>query len=169
MSIEIDHRIESFKKRRLVILHDDFVAPFRGVLVAPAQDIQADLVNEAISLSGGICFVAISIKRASEMMLAQMRRPQKNPRLTIDTPLSMSMCVSVEAREGVSTGISSADRATTIRVLGEDQPSPRKLIHPGHIFPIETRDGGVLVKNSLPEGAIDLVVAAGFSDAALSP
>jgi 3,4-dihydroxy 2-butanone 4-phosphate synthase/GTP cyclohydrolase II len=74
---------------------------------------------------------------------------------------------SVEAREGVTTGISAADRATTIRILGADSPQPRELVKPGHIFPVEARSGGVLVKASVPEAALDCVRLAGYTDAAL--
>ncbi len=159
--------IAQFKQRQLVILHDDFAAPCRGVLVAAAESMTTELVNEALSTARGICFVAISRERSRDFMLSQMLRPQKSAVAPNDSLAPLSMCLTVEAREGVTTGISASDRAATIRILGEANPSPRKLIHPGHIVPVETRDGGVLVKNSLPEGALDIVRAAGFSDAAL--
>ena len=159
--------IERFKERRLVILHDDFASPYRGVLVAAAEDMTPEHVNEAISLASGICLVALSSARVRDFLLTRMLRPQKGVSKQIENGAAMNMCVSVEAREGVTTGISAADRAATIRVLGEANPSPRKLVHPGHIFPVEVRDGGVLVKNSLPEGALDIVRIAGYSDAAL--
>jgi len=100
-------------------------------------------------------------------MLPSMARPTN-----VDEPRSFcaggsQQYTSVEAREGISTGISAADRATTIAILGAPTPQPRALVKPGHIFPIETRDGGVLVRLAIPEGAIDLVRLAGFTDAAL--
>lgn len=167
MSTQISSSIDQFRARGLLILHDDFASPYRGVLVAAAQEISEERVNEAITLATGICFVAVSRTRAEELLLAQMKRPEKRLTRVSESSAPLAMALSVEAREGVSTGISAADRATTIRVLGEPVASPRRLVHPGHIFPVETRDGGVLVKNSLPEGALDLVQSAGYSDAAL--
>ncbi len=77
------------------------------------------------------------------------------------------MCVTVEAREGVTTGISAADRSVTVTLLGEKIPNPRKIVSPGHIFPVQTREGGLLVRTAIPEAAVDITVECGFNDAAL--
>jgi 3,4-dihydroxy 2-butanone 4-phosphate synthase/GTP cyclohydrolase II len=119
-----------------------------------------------LQLSGGLTFVALSPERASALLLHNMTRPNVGEKLPSPSVL-MSQYTSVEAREGITTGISAADRATTIAILGAEQPQPRALVKPGHIFPVETRDGGVLVKLAIPEGAVDLARLAGFTDAAL--
>jgi len=155
------------KARKLGILVDDSQLPERAILVAPASLVDRDLVAEILNLTGGLLSVAMTPPRVDAFLLTEMARPRlKSTRSPIiETPLQF--CISVEAREGVTTGISADDRAHTIRILGEDLPSPRKIVSPGHIFPVQVRTGGVLVRTALPEGAVDLVVAAGFTDAAL--
>lgn len=157
--------IEDFKRRGMALLCDTAANPARALVVSPAQDVATNTVNEILGTTGGLLFVALSPERVSQFMLSTMSRPRTQ---TVGAePASLNMCVSVEAREGVTTGISVADRTATIRCLGESIPNPRKLVKPGHIIPVEVRAGGVLVRSSLPEGALDLVSIAGFSEAAL--
>jgi 3,4-dihydroxy 2-butanone 4-phosphate synthase/GTP cyclohydrolase II len=160
---------KAYRRRRVGILWDDSAAAGKAVLIAPAQDISSDSVNELIGLSGGLIFVAVTPARSSAFMLSKMSRPSLHPVPAVESgsEAPLNICVSVEAREGVSTGISAGDRATTIRILGEEHPNPRKLVKPGHIFPVEVRAGGVLVKNTLAEGACDATLIAGFTDAAV--
>lgn len=158
--------LEQFSSSRLGILVDDIGSP-RCALIAPAHDISPALVNRALGITGGLTFVAISPERANAFMLSSMARPLAAPAAVPDPASTMKVLTSVEAREGISTGISASDRAATIRVLGGTQPHPRDLVKPGHIFPAETREGGVLVKAAIPEGSLDLVRMAGFPDAAL--
>jgi 3,4-dihydroxy 2-butanone 4-phosphate synthase/GTP cyclohydrolase II len=124
-------------------------------------------MNRLLSLTGGLPFVALSPERAAAFLLPSMARPSTSPGKKLVAEAFPLQCVSVEAREGISTGISAADRALTVAILGAPTPQPRKLVKPGHIFPVETREGGVLVKMSIPEAALDLVTLSGFSDAAL--
>jgi 3,4-dihydroxy 2-butanone 4-phosphate synthase/GTP cyclohydrolase II len=135
-------------------------------LVAPAQDISEEEINRILTFSGGLTFVALAPERAAALALPPMTRPLLTG-LDIVKPASLPQYTSVEAREGVSSGISAADRATTIRVLGATVAQPRALVKPGHIFPVETKPGGTLVRAAIPEAAIDIVVHAGYSDAAL--
>ena len=159
-------KLDLFKQQRLAILVDDAGANTRAVLFAPAKDINSDQINRMLHLSTGLLFVALSPERSSSFLLSTMSRPRTFVRASTESESDLNMCISVEAREGVSTGISASDRATTIRVLGEKNPIPRKLVKPGHIFPVVTRAGGVLVKHSLPEGTLDIVKLSGFTDAA---
>ena len=165
--------IESFRHQRLSVICDDNTESFRAVLVAPAQDLSKDMVNRILHLTGGIVFTAISPTRAQAFLLDPASRPRMNPsahseeRTGGTPPALLDMCESVEAREGVTTGISAADRSLTISILGEPTPVPRKLVKPGHVFPVLAKEGGVLVKNALPEGALDLARLAGFTDAAV--
>ncbi len=163
----VHQAIQSFKGRQVALLWDDNASNGRAVLVSPAAVASPALVNELLSLSGGLTFVALSPARASAFMLSPMSRPAPGNTAVHHSDQAALMCVSVEAREGVTTGISAADRAVTIKILGEAEPNPRRLVQPGHIFPIMVRAGGVLVKNALPEAACDLVSIAGFTDAAV--
>lgn len=160
-------RLEELKARRLAILLEDLETSQRAIVFGPALKIDAQLVNLAIRLSANNLFVALSPQRTAAFMLSPMSRPSMAVGLHTSQRNELNMCVSVEAREGVTTGISAADRAHTIRALGEQIPNPRMLVKPGHIFPVEVREGGVLVNHALPEGALDIVKIASFTDAAL--
>jgi 3,4-dihydroxy 2-butanone 4-phosphate synthase/GTP cyclohydrolase II len=165
-------KLDIFKKRCLAVLLDDSSGADRSILFAAAENISLEDVNLAIKISANNLFVGLSPERASAFLLSPMSRPRttvgrSSPDNILGTARDLNMCISVEAREGVTTGISAADRHVTVRVLGEKIPTPRKLIKPGHIFPVEVREGGVLVNHALPEGAVDIVKIAGFSDAAL--
>lgn len=162
MSLTVQEFLRRFAERNIGLLIDDSGRAERAVLVARAHNISRDTVNELLHLSGGITFVALSPERVKKLMISSVRRSFPN-----QEQASESALVSVEAREGVSTGISVDDRTMTIRILGEPEPLPRKLVSPGHIFPVEARQGGVLERNSLAEGALDIVRAVDSSDAAL--
>ncbi len=164
--LQIPDFLEELTRSRLGVLIDD-LGSSRAALVAPAQEISAELVNRALALSGGLTFVALSQERAAALMLPEMSRPEPSAAPNAREGDSLKMLSSVEAREGITTGISASDRAATLRILGAKMPHPRDLVKPGHIFPVEARTGGVLVKAAIPEGALDLVSLAGFSDAAL--
>lgn len=157
--------VERFREARLGILIDD-QGPSRAALVSPAQDVSSAEVNRILMLSGGLTFVALSSGRADALLLEPMTRPSQLRTKNTASPL-IKQFVSVEAREGVTTGISASDRATTLQILGHSTPQPRALVKPGHIFPVATHDGGVLAKAAIAEGALDTVKEAGFSDAAL--
>src|SRR5262245_47096331 len=79
-----------------------------------------------------------------------------------ETPLETAFTVSIEAREGVSTGISAADRAQTIQVAIDPESTPHDLVHPGHVFPLRARDGGVLRRAGQTEASVDLARLAGL-------
>lgn len=161
-------KLADLRQRRLAILLDDSVAAERMILCGPAQDVNYEEINLAIALTANNLFVALSPERTAAFLLSPMARPSTSVgNAALSAAQDLNMCVSVEAREGITTGISVNDRMLTIRALGEAVPNPRKLIKPGHIFPVETREGGVLVKHALPEGALDLIKLSGFSDAAL--
>ncbi len=161
--------LEQFKATSLGILIDDTGTPTpRSALIAPAYEISPSVVNRAITLSAGLTFVSLSPERASAFMLQSMARPAlPSPLPALQNQGGLALYTSVEARHGISTGISAADRAATLRVLGGKDPQPRDLVKPGHIFPVEAREGGVLVKSAIAEGALDLVTMSGYTDAAL--
>jgi 3,4-dihydroxy 2-butanone 4-phosphate synthase/GTP cyclohydrolase II len=155
----------NFRVRRPVILLDDTDTVKRSALIFPAEQASADLVNFCLqSTHGATIQVALSPLRADALQLEPMgynRFEAHKPHT--HTPREL---VSVEARKNVTTGISAADRAETIRVLGMHEPNPREIVKPGHIFPIRVREGGVLVRSALAEGALDMSILSGFRDAA---
>ncbi len=164
--------LQEFSKRRLALLFDDTAPTQRSVWVRPAENCSPAEVNEILELRGSLLCVAVSSSRAQGFMLSPMARPRSGSLLDRsldhgDESYGSNMCESVEAREGVTTGISAFDRALTISILGERNPTPRKLVRPGHIFPVAARDGGILVRQALTEGALDLVRLSGHSDAAV--
>jgi 3,4-dihydroxy 2-butanone 4-phosphate synthase/GTP cyclohydrolase II len=160
----VSERLSHFAQSRLCVLQDD-VGDKRCVLISPAQETSDQIVNRILLCSGGLTFVALTPERAAALMLTPMFR--NLPRGHTPQLEQQGQYVSVEAREGVTTGISTSDRATTIRLLGAISPQPRALVKPGHIFPVETKPGGSLVKAAIPEAAVDLAILAGFTDAAL--
>ncbi len=165
MSGDIAISLKNFKERKILILSDDCGENPRAVLVSFAQDIKESVLNEMISIAHGLVYVVVGPQRVADFGLTKMKSARRiSPNNESDLN---GHCISVEAREGVSTGISIADRACTIRILGEEVPDKRKLVSPGHIFPVEARKGGVLVRNSLIEGALDVVSSLGVSDAAV--
>lgn len=166
-SLEFEKTLALFNERRLAVLFDDCASSESAVLCAPAGGIDEPLLNEALHISAGTCLVAMSPSRVKAFMLAPMERPSMLPGGPRSDNPTFPLCVSVEAREGVTTGISVADRTRTILILGEEQPNPRKLVRPGHIFPVEVREGGVLVRNALAEGAFDLARLGCSCEAAL--
>ena len=161
----MDSRIAQFKKNPLCIVLDDLGHVARGVFVAPASEVSESQVNWVLSHTGGLTFVSISSERADAFLLPTMARPSSGR--SSNSGETLKQLVSVEAREGIRTGISAYDRSCTIRILGEQKPDPSRLVKPGHIFPVVARDGGTLVKTSLPEAALDIVKLSGYSDAAL--
>jgi 3,4-dihydroxy 2-butanone 4-phosphate synthase/GTP cyclohydrolase II len=157
--------LAAFSQSKLAILVDD-LSSSRAALIAPVEEISDERVNQILTISGGLTLVAISPERAGAFLFSSMARPSTSGRPTLPTSQT-SQYVSVEAREGITTGISAADRAKTLQILGARVPQPRALVKPGHIFPVETRSGGVLVKTAIPEGALDMVKMIGATDAAL--
>jgi 3,4-dihydroxy 2-butanone 4-phosphate synthase/GTP cyclohydrolase II len=157
------HFLTAFSQTKLAILVDDLSAS-RAALIAPAEEIAATQINRILTISAGLTFVAISPERAAAFLFSSMARPSTSERSSLPTSQT-SQYVSVEAREGVTTGISAADRAKTLQLLGARVAQPRALVKPGHIFPVETRSGGVLVKTAIPEGALDIVKMIGATDA----
>ncbi|MCB0310372.1 MAG: 3,4-dihydroxy-2-butanone-4-phosphate synthase [Bdellovibrionales bacterium] len=154
MTLSID-KVNHIQKQGIAILQDDASPERRAVLVTRAHDITAQTVNQLLEVTGGHLFVGISAARAQAFEIERMTR-RYSQLAERSTDSACQMCVSVEAREGVTTGISAADRATTIRTLAAEVPHPRKIVKPGHLFPVVVRAGGVLVRNSLAEGAFDL-------------
>lgn len=155
----------NFKNRKCIIIVDSDGRNTLCSIVAPGQFLDESLLNKLLTLARGPLHLVISSARAHSFGLNLM---SSSRRFAINLEGDVEgQCVSVEARQGVSTGISVADRICTIGILSESDPDRTKIVSPGHIVPYVVREGGVLVKHSIKEAALDLVRAGGFSEAAV--
>ena len=156
---------ESLKKNKMMLIVDRDGERIDAALVMPGEGISEEILNRAVTFGRGPLHLVVSQDRAESFGLQLMSSSRLfAPNQEGDAD---SQCISIEAREGVSTGISIADRTCTIGILSEKSPDRRKIVSPGHIVPFMARDGGVLVRHSLKEAALDLVKSAGFTDAAI--
>jgi len=151
----IEEGIEATRRGQIVVVCDDASRENEGDLVMAAQFATPEAINfMAIHARGLIC-LALTAERCDELGLDLMAA--KN-----EAPLETAFTVSVEAREGVTTGISAADRARTIQVAIDPGAGPEDLVQPGHVFPLKARDGGVLERAGHTEAAVDLARLAGL-------
>lgn len=154
----VEEAIEIIKNGGMIILTDDEDRENEGDLVTAGQFITPEKVNFMATYGRGLICVALSSKRCDELGLEQMSHNNS-------CRFGTAFTVSVEAREGVTTGISAFDRAKTISVLSDTKSKSSDLTRPGHIFPLRARDGGVLVRPGQTEGSVDLARLAGLSEA----
>ncbi|MCY4499266.1 MAG: 3,4-dihydroxy-2-butanone-4-phosphate synthase [Rhodospirillaceae bacterium] len=150
--------VEEFRRGRMVILIDDEGRENEGDLVIPAELADADAVNFMAKYGRGLVCLAVTAERVRELDLPLMARTNESRHQTAFT-------VSIEAREGVTTGISAADRARTIAVAIDPASGKSDIGSPGHVFPLIARDGGVLVRAGHTEAAVDLARMAGYAPA----
>jgi len=158
--VTVPEAIEDFRAGRFVIITDDEDRENEGDLCLPAQFVTADSVNFMAKYGRGLICMPITEQRVRELSLPMM--VQEN-----DSHFGTPFTVSVEAATGVSTGISAADRARTVRVMIDPDARPSDLVRPGHMFPLRARDGGVLVRAGQTEASVDLCKLAGLFPAAV--
>lgn len=152
---EIDEVLEDLRQGKMIVLVDDEDRENEGDLVAAGAGITAETVNFMAKYGRGLICLA--------MTEADCDRLGLHPQCTQNTArLGTAFTVSVDAREGITTGISAADRAHTIRVAMAENAKASDLARPGHIFPLRARAGGVLVRAGQTEGAVDLTQLAGL-------
>jgi len=151
----VEEAIEDIRNGRMVVVVDDPDRENEGDLVIAAQFATPDSVNFMATHARGLICLCLTAERCEELGLPPMA--QRN-----EAPLGTAFTVSVEAREGVTTGISAADRAHTIQVAIDPESTPHDLVQPGHVFPLRARDGGVLVRAGQTEAAVDLARLAGL-------
>jgi len=148
----IEEAKEALSSNKAVLLHDDLSEIHCGYLLHNAQGITEKEVCELVNIAGGLTLAAISEENLEFLSI--------HPMLKQNAKGSPDLTVSVEARDGVSTGISASDRAKTLSTLYETQEPERDLVTPGHIFPIIAKNGGVLVRHGAAEAAIDILQSA---------
>ncbi len=148
--------IEDARAGRMFILVDDEGRENEGDLIIPAEMATPEIINFMARYGRGLICLALTRERVEELNLPLM--PQHN-----SSRLQTAFTVSIEAREGVTTGISAADRARTIAVAIDPAMGRQDLVTPGHIFPLLARDGGVLVRTGHTEAAVDISRLAGLN------
>jgi len=151
----IEEVIEDARNGRMFILVDAEERENEGDLVIPAQMATPDTINFMAKHGRGLVCLALTPERAKQLRLELMSRSNR-------TRHSTAFTVSIEAREGVSTGISAHDRAHTISVAIDPTKDHRDIMTPGHVFPLLAKDGGVLVRAGHTEAAVDLARLAGL-------
>ncbi len=152
----IDEIIEEARNGRMIVLVDDEQRENEGDLVIPAQMATPDAINFMAKFGRGLICLALTSERVRQLNLPLMARQNASRHQTAFT-------VSIEARDGVSTGISASDRARTIAAAIDPTKGCDDIVSPGHVFPLEARDGGVLVRAGHTEAAADLARLAGLN------
>ncbi|MDA1061512.1 MAG: 3,4-dihydroxy-2-butanone-4-phosphate synthase [Chloroflexi bacterium] len=158
--VAVPEAIAEFRQGRPVLIVDDEGRENEGDLCIPAQFATAELIALMASGARGLICVAMSGERLDALNI-----PLMTGRNT--SPLSKQFTVTVEARDGVASGASAADRARTIQVLVDPSSRPEHLTRPGHTFPLRAREGGVLVRAGHTEASVDLCKLAGCAPAAV--
>jgi len=151
----IEEIIEAARRGEMFILVDDEERENEGDLVVPAQFCDAAAVNFMAKYGRGLICLALTRERCERLGLPLMAQGN-------ESRLSTAFTLSIEAREGVTTGISAADRARTIAVAIDPQSTRDDIVTPGHVFPVMARDGGVLVRAGHTEAAVDIARLAGL-------
>ena len=152
----IPEAIEEIRRGRLVIVVDDEDRENEGDLVIAAQAVTPEAINFMTRFGRGLICVPVTADRLAELDLPLM--------VDVNTSrLGTAFTVSVDSREGTTTGISTFDRATTIKALADPRSRPEDLLRPGHIFPLRAMEGGVLRRAGHTEAAVDLARLAGFA------
>jgi len=152
----IEEAIEDIRQGKMVVVCDDENRENEGDLTMAAQFVTPEAINFMRKEGGGLICLALTPERCDELGLDLMAA--KN-----ESAFETAFTVSVEARSGVSTGISAADRARTIQVAIDPKSSPRELVQPGHVFPLKAKAGGVLERVGQTEAGVDLSNLAGLN------
>jgi 3,4-dihydroxy 2-butanone 4-phosphate synthase/GTP cyclohydrolase II len=154
----VEEALDDIRAGRIVVVVDDEDRENEGDLTLAAQFATPEAVNFMATHGRGLICLALTPDRCDELQLDLM--PAKN-----ESPFETAFTITVEAREGVTTGISAPDRARTIQVAVDPRSTPRDLVQPGHLFPLKAKEGGVLERTGHTEAAVDLARLAGLNPA----
>jgi 3,4-dihydroxy 2-butanone 4-phosphate synthase/GTP cyclohydrolase II len=154
----IEDAVEAIRAGRMIVVVDDEDRENEGDLTMAAAMVTPEAINFMASRGRGLVCLAMTGEQLDHLDIPLEVSDNSSARET-------AMCVSIDAREGTTTGISAADRARTVKVAIDPQARPRDLARPGHVFPLRARDGGVLVRTGHTEAAVDLARIAGLPPA----
>ncbi len=153
--ISIEQAIEDIRDGKMVILVDDEDRENEGDLTMAAEKVTPEAINFMAKYGRGLICLSLTAEKCDQLDLPLMVRNNTSP-------FETGFTVSIEAKCGVTTGISAADRATTVLAAVADGAKPEDLTRPGHIFPLRARNGGVMVRVGQTEGSVDLARLAGL-------
>ena len=151
----IPEALDDFRAGRMLVIVDDEDRENEGDLTVAAEKVTPEIINFMARHARGLICLSLSPEICDALQL-----PPMSSRNT--SRFGTAFCESIEAAEGVTTGISAADRARTIRVAIDPASKPSDLARPGHVFPLRAREGGVLVRAGQTEAAVDLARLAGL-------
>lgn len=153
----VQRAIEDIRAGKMIILVDDEDRENEGDLCMAANKVTPEAINFMAIHGRGLICLTLTEQRCQELALPMMVHDHDN-----QTPYGTAFTVSIDARDGISTGISAHDRALTIQKTIDSKTRPEELVRPGHIFPLRARNGGVLVRAGQTEGSVDLARLAGL-------
>ncbi|MGC4067663.1 MAG: 3,4-dihydroxy-2-butanone-4-phosphate synthase [Polyangiaceae bacterium] len=156
--VRVQGAIDAIRQGKMVILVDDEDRENEGDLCMAASLVTAEAISFMAVHGRGLICLTLTEQQVDQLELPMMQLPDRP-----GPPLGTAFTVSIEARRGVTTGISAADRAHTIRVASNPDASPDDIVVPGHVLPLRARRGGVLVRAGQTEGSVDLARLAGLS------
>ncbi|MCH8131135.1 MAG: bifunctional 3,4-dihydroxy-2-butanone-4-phosphate synthase/GTP cyclohydrolase II [Deltaproteobacteria bacterium] len=156
----VEAAIEDIRAGKMVVLVDDEDRENEGDLCIAAEKVTPEAINFMAKYGRGLICLSLTEKRLAMLRLSMMVPDYEN-----NSGFGTAFTVSIEARHGVTTGISAADRATTVLTAIAEDAKPSDLSRPGHIFPLRARDGGVLRRTGQTEGSMDLARLAGLKPA----
>lgn len=151
----IEEAIEEIKQGRIIVIVDDEDRENEGDLMIASEMVTPEAINFMAKYGRGLICLTLTEDRTRELGLPMMVDDNQS---RFGTPFT----VSIDARNGVSTGISAADRSHTIKICMDQDIKPQDLVMPGHVFPLRARDGGVLVRAGQTEGSVDIARLAGL-------
>ena len=155
---EIPAILEDLKKGKMIVLVDDEDRENEGDLLCAAETVTPEIINFMATFGRGLICLPLTSEKCDALAL--------HSQTTENTArLGTAFTVSIDAAEGITTGISAADRARTIKTVIADKAKPADLVRPGHIFPLRAKSGGVLTRAGQTEGAVDLMRLAGLKPA----
>jgi len=154
----IEEALEDIRQGKMVILVDDENRENEGDLTMAAEKVTPEAINFMTKYGRGLICLSLTEERLNELRIPMMVKENTSHFQT-------AFAVSIDARKGITTGISAADRAKTILTAVDDRTKPEDLVTPGHIFPLKAQKGGVLVRTGQTEGSVDLARLAGLKPA----
>ncbi len=156
----IEDLIEDMRQGKMIIMVDDDDREAEGDFICAAESITADQINFMVTHGRGLVCTAMSARKVAKAGLSMMAS-------THNSPFPTAFTISVDAIEGVTTGISAGDRALTSKMLADETATAKDFASPGHTFPLRAVEGGVLKRAGHTEASVDLSVLAGKSEAAV--
>src|SRR5690349_9901624 len=155
---DVPTAIADFRAGRMLVVVDDEDRENEGDLTMAAEKVTPEAINFMARFGRGLICLTLTEERIDALQIPMMVAQNK-------APMGTAFTVSVEARQGVTTGISAADRSHTIKTAIAPDAKPDDLVSPGHVFPLRARRGGVLVRTGQTEGSVDLARLAGLEPA----